>query len=194
MLVTPNPTLPDQARKHGTGSDSGAEEAGSENIAVDFRPSGPCDAQTSDSSPHCAPAAPASISGQKASIFGFGDDDDDGFSVATGFCADGQRQPNSNEGGCGGGAFDFSDLDAALEASAAEAAAATEERLQKLREEADASSGTVPAPSDGGLSLRPEPEVPTCVAIPCGATPARPLPEFFLYAEEEPCSESLFLF
>ena len=92
-------------------------------------------------------------------MFGFGDEEPFGF---------GDEPMTADASGAAAGAFDFSDLDAALESSMAAAAAAGPTRH---------AASTAP-------QVQQEQGAGTCVGPAVGPL----LPEFYLYAEEEPGS------
>ena len=136
----------------------------------------------------CAAAAAPIATASNAAAFGFGDDDDDSFSLD--ICA---PVPAKQASGKDGGAFDFGDLDAALDMAASAAESASARRRQAVApgtlEGQEGHGGTAKPGNSSGAAGEGAPasaavSPPTCVVA---GEPLPPiLPEFYLYAEEEP--------
>jgi len=103
------------------------------------------------------------------SAFGFDSDDDDDDGAESGAPAEGS-------------AFDFSDLDAALDKASGSEATASVVRKRAVTVPA-AAAGSGPGEEEAAL----QDLVPTCISVNVGNA-GRPsmLPEFYLYAEQEP--------
>ena len=131
----------------------------------------------------CAAAAPIATA-STAAAFGFGDEDEDNFDFDS--CG-----PVPAKQGYGD-AFDFGDLDAALDVAtlaAASAAARRQAVAPGTSEGQDGHGGVAKSGNSSGGSGEGAPAAaavspPTCVVV---GEPLPPiLPEFYLYAEEEP--------
>lgn len=148
-----------------------------------------------------AAAAAPSFSTASTAAFGFGDDADDSFGFDACDPAAAKRDSGNDGGGVSCGAFDFGDLDAALDLAAVAAAAAASMALRPTAPPGHSEGqppGQIPgtakplvgsgapgeSPPTASVAALPPPLPQTCVVV---GEPLPPiLPEFYLYADEEP--------
>ena len=133
----------------------------------------------------CAAAAAPIATASNAAAFGFGDDDDDSFGLD--ICTPVLAKQGS---GKDGGAFDFGDLDAALDLAAMAAESTAARRKAAARETSEEQEGHGGAAKSGNSSGAAGEGAPAAVSYPTCVVVGEPLPpilpEFYLYAEEEP--------